>query len=428
MQDRVSLYPGRVKLEPVAGQANLYDLTRADQPTQEGTPLNKASLLSDATAALLGLGTDAVPDEAFLALAIGSGYYGYRVKVQFSDGTPAEGVTVTGISALSGSSLVTDQDGLVVGRSSSASVTIGCTSPYVDQNAPASQAVTASGTVTGVTITLTRVTGEIEITSSTVVAFSPEVLTYDLCAVGAGAGGLYVSTGAGVCGAAGGGGAVANLLGVSAPAHRTIAVSVGSGSAKASNTTPTIPDATYTGDDGGNTTISSQVDGSLLLSAAGGKGGSIVSSSSATYRLRGVGGTGNGAGGATKTDGTVSSDYSSDGGSCVASGTNATGYKFNDSSLGIPGGGGGSVSVDTLSRYFTGSRPSKGSPNGGWSGQYKIVYNGDKYINTLIAAAQDAGVGGGGQVTDGSDENGASYNGTGAGGNGKVYIRCHFAA
>lgn len=53
MQDRVSLYPGRVKLEPVAGQANLYDLTRADQPTQEGTPLNKANLLSDATAAAI---------------------------------------------------------------------------------------------------------------------------------------------------------------------------------------------------------------------------------------------------------------------------------------------------------------------------------------------------------------------------------------
>ena len=53
MQDRVSLYPGRVKLEPVAGQANLYDLTRADQPTQEGTPINKANLLSDATAAAI---------------------------------------------------------------------------------------------------------------------------------------------------------------------------------------------------------------------------------------------------------------------------------------------------------------------------------------------------------------------------------------
>lgn len=69
MQDRVSLYPGRVKLEPVAGQANTYDLTRADQPTQEGTPLNKASLLQDTTASAFGLGTDAVPDDALHLLS-----------------------------------------------------------------------------------------------------------------------------------------------------------------------------------------------------------------------------------------------------------------------------------------------------------------------------------------------------------------------
>lgn len=70
MQDRVPLYPGRVTLTPVSGQANTYDLTRADQPTQEGTPLNKASLLKDATAALFGLGTDAVPDDAFKELGV----------------------------------------------------------------------------------------------------------------------------------------------------------------------------------------------------------------------------------------------------------------------------------------------------------------------------------------------------------------------
>ena len=40
--DRVPLYPGRVKLTPVSGQANTYDMVRADQPTQEGTPINKA--------------------------------------------------------------------------------------------------------------------------------------------------------------------------------------------------------------------------------------------------------------------------------------------------------------------------------------------------------------------------------------------------
>ena len=68
MQDRIPLYPGRVKMTPVAGQANTYDMTRADDPTQAGTPLNKATLLKDATAALFGLGTGAVPDDVLAEL------------------------------------------------------------------------------------------------------------------------------------------------------------------------------------------------------------------------------------------------------------------------------------------------------------------------------------------------------------------------
>lgn len=63
MQDRTPQYPGRVTLTPVEGQANTYDMVRADQPTQAGTPLNKANLLKDTTAALFGLGTGAVPDD-----------------------------------------------------------------------------------------------------------------------------------------------------------------------------------------------------------------------------------------------------------------------------------------------------------------------------------------------------------------------------
>ena len=68
MQDRVSMHPGRVKLVPVAGQENTYDMVRADSPTQEGTPLNKGSLLKDATAALFGLGVDAVPNDVLVIL------------------------------------------------------------------------------------------------------------------------------------------------------------------------------------------------------------------------------------------------------------------------------------------------------------------------------------------------------------------------
>ena len=39
--DRVPTYPGRVIMTPVSGQANTYDMVRADAPIQEGTPVNK---------------------------------------------------------------------------------------------------------------------------------------------------------------------------------------------------------------------------------------------------------------------------------------------------------------------------------------------------------------------------------------------------
>lgn len=69
MKDRVSLYPGRVKLTPVSGQENTYDMVRADEPTQEGDHLSKATFLKDATAALFGLDATAVPDDALYVLS-----------------------------------------------------------------------------------------------------------------------------------------------------------------------------------------------------------------------------------------------------------------------------------------------------------------------------------------------------------------------
>ena len=162
-----------------------------DQPTQEGTPLNKASLLKDTTAALLGLGTDAVPDDAFVALVLGQGVYGYRVRVQLADGTPVKGSTVTGIEPLTGSTLVTGEDGVVLGKSTSASVTIGCISPYIDQKAPTSQSIASTGTITDVTLTLENDTDVLTITSSQTIntKFSRLCTVFDICAVGGGGGG-----------------------------------------------------------------------------------------------------------------------------------------------------------------------------------------------------------------------------------------------
>lgn len=68
MQDRQPTYPGRVKLTPVSGQANVYDMERADQPIVEGTALNKANLLPDDVCDALNIPITSNPKDAFLAL------------------------------------------------------------------------------------------------------------------------------------------------------------------------------------------------------------------------------------------------------------------------------------------------------------------------------------------------------------------------
>lgn len=65
MKDRISLYPGRVQLNPVSGMNNVYDVVRADEPLEEGTPLNKNNLLKDTTANLYGMNDEATPDNVF---------------------------------------------------------------------------------------------------------------------------------------------------------------------------------------------------------------------------------------------------------------------------------------------------------------------------------------------------------------------------
>lgn len=57
MKDRTPTKPGRVQLVPVAGQTNIYDMSMADEPTEVGTALNKANLLSDASAAAVWRGS-----------------------------------------------------------------------------------------------------------------------------------------------------------------------------------------------------------------------------------------------------------------------------------------------------------------------------------------------------------------------------------
>lgn len=62
MKDRVPTQPGRVKLTHADGTSEYATLERADEPTQTGTPINKATLFSSANEERFGC---ELPSEAF---------------------------------------------------------------------------------------------------------------------------------------------------------------------------------------------------------------------------------------------------------------------------------------------------------------------------------------------------------------------------
>lgn len=70
MTDRVPGTAGRVKITPESGDAYYAVLEMADNATTEGTPYNKASVLTDTTAEALGLdpNDDPTPNDAFSQL------------------------------------------------------------------------------------------------------------------------------------------------------------------------------------------------------------------------------------------------------------------------------------------------------------------------------------------------------------------------
>ena len=82
-------------MTPVAGQANTYDMVRADDPTQAGTPLNKATLLKDATAALFGKTNAAVPDDILSLLSKSTLAQIEEKYTKTTIGTLAVGKTIT---------------------------------------------------------------------------------------------------------------------------------------------------------------------------------------------------------------------------------------------------------------------------------------------------------------------------------------------
>lgn len=105
------------------------------------------------TKQLLSLPDNALPDDAFMALVVGTDSRAYRVTVKYPNNTPAVGFTISGLSAIPNASLVTNKDGIAMGKSPNTTVSITVEKKYDDILAK-TVSVTSTGTITDVTIIL----------------------------------------------------------------------------------------------------------------------------------------------------------------------------------------------------------------------------------------------------------------------------------
>lgn len=96
MKDRVAQAPGQhqavIAREELAkmqtGEAFTIHLTRDDQPTEPGTPYNKASVLPDELAQRLNLGEDATPADALKQLCAHTWTAALRADGWLGDSAP----------------------------------------------------------------------------------------------------------------------------------------------------------------------------------------------------------------------------------------------------------------------------------------------------------------------------------------------------
>ena len=342
----------------------------------------KEETLRPETAELYGLDDTAAPDDVFIILALGAGKYGYGITVKYPDGTPAAGLSVTGVTDRLGKAITTDENGYFLAVSENNEISFSIKSPYFDIANISNQAVNAAGVLTRQTVEFAYKTYEnyVLLTTSQVMKFS-RAYKLDLTAVGGGGGSTGVNTKS-AFGAGGGGGYVETQLDIDVDTSDKLTVTIGAG-----GSIHYITNATTAGNPGGHTAVDK---GSIrLVSAYGGTGSGV--NNGVPFQ-----GTGNGNGGVRSNS--------------VVNPTNGTGFIFNDASLGLAGGGGGGG-------FLAGAGQTEmrgGTPNGA-NGGYVDTNNNTAY------RAGSAGVGGGGGA--GGSQQISTKADASPGGTGGVYIR-----
>ena len=344
--------------------------------SQQGTPLNKDTLLKDATAGLYGLGSDAVPDDVFndiyrRLIMIAQDKARLIVTVKDASGAPIPNTLISGLQDESGSNgVLTNENGVATGYADegTANISVSGFADLVDKTV--NQAV-QKGITYNIDLSGIETRNFLKITSSGNYKFSGRITRVDVTVVGGGGGGGYPNRTA--AGGGGGGGYCVVQEEVSFSPNTEYPAIVGAGGEGATTMNATA-------ENGGTSSF-------LGISAEGGSGGSS-----------GQSGAGNGRGGTTSSRNGVNGSvlgYSSftetvrygGGGGMGDGGTSST----------RPGYGGEAYGADGDTRRFSGYGDRNASPN--------------------------TGGGGGGGYSD--DDNWSSG---GDGGSGVIALRMHTAA
>lgn len=403
MTDRNVQFPNRYQLTKVAGTDDIYDLTPAPGTiTEEGTMINKQTLLTDETEIVLfGNADDRTVDDAFNMIStkislIMQNVASMALTITDTAGNPIPDVYVNGVFDENGNAVKTNASGQINGYVSEGDTTLSI-SDYADIT-PYSEVFTA---VKGQSYTKTiQVTTRnfLKILSSGQYRLSGNVEQVDVTAVGGGGGGAGGSATSGLeaasSGAGGGGGYctvqenVSFVPGVSYPA---VVGSGGSGGAGSDDR----PSTATAGGNGGQSSF-------LGVSANGGMGGNLG--------LGAQGGSGNGKGGNAPSSIQMSGLNGSDG--------SVLGYSSFTETVRYGGGGGSGAYGEARA-----STPGEGGEGyGGDGGRYSP----GSTIGCTPGADGFGGGGGGGYAGDYNAPSGPAENGE-KGGSGCLALRMHLA-
>ena len=402
MEDRIPTpgQEGRMLITPEDGSAPYYvKITMADNPTNPGTPLNKETLLQDATeTALFGSANNRTVDQAFRGIAskidlIMGDQAAITLTVKDSAGNGIPGVLVSGVFGEDGGGVYTNSSGVITGYVSEGLQTLQV-SGYLDIEDTSMQLDVVKGQTYNETLTVTT-RNFVQITNTQTVKFSENVQQVDVNPVGAGGGGdvgwqaydepfNWPASGPG-----GGGGHSVIQNAVSFLPNTLYPAVVGAGGPQ--------------GSDGGTSSF-------MGVSASGGKGGQSDEGANTS-----VGGAGNGNGG----NGWASS-LSGVNGNDGRAGGNATesGFKnFTETQLYGGGGGSGARTGEAVDDFSGGSG---GAPYGGDGGDA-----GDQWREPDGSPGNGFGGGGGGGARS-YDRDEVSETGQGGSGyQGCINVRMH---